>query len=283
MYMFATICGLTLCSSALLAADEMMMSKGMVKGNLVVSGNVEVNLNTETANLKSSGGMKSTANSQTGRGELVFEATADMGDLYVGGRGALTADQAGAAAGGDYYFQVGGPAWDITIGKKGGEGLYSLGQDIAVADVGGDYGVDRYTVEHASQGAVGGANLTFSPNDALKMQIRIQNGTVDDGDNKNNQVGFRPWVNLKFGGIGITAAYETLSETAQESGRSVENKSFSGFGLKMTGDVGAVSLGLNYASGKQEGAETVNTAGGYLTINYVRRFSWSGTSPKYSR
>ena len=142
-----------------------------------------------------------------------------------------------------------------------------MGQDIAVADVGGDYGVDRYDVTKASQGGVGGANLTFSPNDALKMQIRIQNGSVADGDNKNNQVGFRPWVNLKFGGIGITAAYETLSETAQESGRSVENKSFSGFGLKMTGDVGAVSLGLNYTSGKQEGAETMNTAGGYLTIN----------------
>lgn len=263
MYVFATICGLALSSNALLAADE-MMAKGMVKGNLVVSGNVEVNLNTETKNMKSTD-MKSTANSQTGRGELVFEATADMGDLYVGGRGALTADQAGAAAGGDYYFQVGGPAWDITLGRKGGEGLYTAGQDIALPDLGV---VGRYAVDKASQGGVGGANLTFSPNDSLKMQIRIQSGTVDgDEDMKNNQVGFRPWVNLKFGGIGITAAYETLSETPQESGKTAVNKSFSGFGLKMTGDVGAVSLGLNYTSGKQEGAETQNSAGGFLTIN----------------
>ena len=63
MYVFATICGLTLGGNALLAADE-MMAKGMVKGNLVVSGNVEVNLNTTTNNLKSSGGMKSTVTSK---------------------------------------------------------------------------------------------------------------------------------------------------------------------------------------------------------------------------
>ena len=257
MYVFATICGLALGSNALLAADE-MMAKGMVKGNLVVSGNVEVNLNTTTTNMKSTN-MKSTVNKQEGRGELVFEATADMGDLYVGGRGALTANQAGEAAGGDYYFQVGGPAWDITLGRKGGEDLYTNGQDIALPDLGA---VPRYAVDKVKDAAVGGANLTFSPNDSLKMQIRIQSGTVED----QNEVGFRPWVNLKFGGIGITAAYETRSRTAQVSGDDA-GTSLSGFGLKMTGDVGAVSLGLNYASGKEDGAETINTAGGYLTIN----------------
>ncbi len=268
MYVFATICGLALGSNALLAADE-MMAKGMVKGNLVVSGDVEVNLNTETRNMKSSSGMKSTANSQAGRGKLKFEAKADMGDLYVGGEGAIEAKQDGSVGGGDYFFKVGGPAWNITMGRKGGEGLYTAGQDIAVPNVSSHddedlkskYGVGRYAVDKASQAAVGGANLTFTPNDSLKMQIRIQSGTVDG----KNQVGFRPWVELKFGGIGITAAYETLSATAQKSGDPA-GKSFSGFGLKMTGDVGAVSLGLNYTSGKEEGAETMNSAGGYLNI-----------------
>ena len=257
MYVFATICGLALGSNALLAADE-MMAKGMVKGNLVVSGDVEVNLNTETKNMKSTD-MKSTRNFQEGRGKLKFEATADMGDLYVGGEGAIEAKQDGTVGGGDYFFKVGGPAWDIAMGRKGGEGLYTAGQDIALPDLGV---VGRYAVDKASQAAVGGANLTFSPNDSLKMQIRIQSGTVED----QNEVGFRPWVNLKFGGIGITAAYETLSRSAQKSGDPAGN-SFSGFGLKMTGDVGAVSLGLNYTSGKEEGDDTVNSAGGYLTIN----------------
>ncbi len=260
MYVFAIICGLTFGSNALLA-------EGMVKGNLVVSGDVEVNMNVETKNLKSTDGTKSTVNSQTGRGKLKFEATAGMGDLFVGGEGAIEAKQDGTVGGGDYFFKVGGPTWDITMGRKGGEGLYTAGQDIAVPSVGGDYGVGRYAVDKASQAAVGGVNLTFNPNDSLKFQVRVQNGTVADGDDNNNQVGFRPWVNLKLGGIGITAAYETLSETAQDSGRKVENKSFSGFGLKMTGDVGAVSMGLNYTSGEQEGDEATNSAGGYVTVN----------------
>ena len=84
----------------------------------------------------------------------------------------------------------------------------------------------------------------------------------------NNQIGFRPWLNLKVGGIGITAVYETLSESAQERGRNVNDKNKSGFGLKMTGDVGAIALGVNYTSGDNNDVVT-NSAGGYVTVNMM--------------
>ncbi len=260
MYVFAIVCGLTFCGNAVLAAEMM----GMVKGNLVVSGDVEVNNDVLTTK---KGDTQSTANSQGGRAKLKFEATTDMmANVFVGGEGAIEAKQDGTVGGGDYFFKVGGPAWNITMGRKGGEGLYTAGQDIALPNVGA---VGRYAADWASKSAVGGFNLTFTPNDSLKFQVRIQNGTVDDDDEKkNNQIGFRPWLNLKVGGIGITAVYETLSESAQERGRNVNDKNKSGFGLKMTGDVGAIALGVNYTSGDDNDVVT-NSTGGYVTVNMM--------------
>ncbi len=277
MYVFAIVCGLTFCGNAVLAAEMM----GMVKGNLVVSGDVEVNNDVLTTK---KGETQSTANSQGGRAKLKFEATTDMmANVFVGGEGAIEAKQDGTVGGGDYFFKVGGPAWNITMGRKGGEGLYTAGQDIALPNVGA---VGRYAADWASKSAVGGFNLTFTPNDSLKFQVRIQNGTVDAGINEvdlkhdlishgkkstgqmNNQIGFRPWLNLKVGGIGITAVYETLSESAQERGRNVNDKNKSGFGLKMTGDVGAIALGVNYTSGDNNDVVT-NSAGGYVTVNMM--------------
>jgi hypothetical protein len=264
MYVFAIICGLTFCGNTVLAAEE-MMAKGMVKGNLVVSGDVEVNTNVETRDI---GGMKSTINSQTGRGKLKFEANSGMmGNLYVAGEGAIEAKQDGTVGGGDYFFRLGGSDWDITVGRKGGEGVYTSGQDIAYADAGGP---GRYAVDYASQAAVGGFNLTFSPSDVMKFQLRIQNGTVDDAEEgkKNNQIGFRPWMSVSLGGIGIVAAYESVSESAQDSGRGVEQNK-SGYGLKVTGDVGAIKLGVNYTSGNDENDDTTNSTGGFVTVDMM--------------
>jgi hypothetical protein len=294
MYVFAIICGLTFCGNTVLAAEE-MMAKGMVKGNLVVSGDVEVNTNVETKDMD---GVKSTINSQTGRGKLKFEANSGMmGNLYVAGEGAIEAKQDGSVGGGDYFFRLGGSDWDLTVGRKGGEGLYTSGQDIAYADAGGP---GRYAVDYASQAAVGGFNLTFSPSDVMKFQLRIQHGTVDagttkdghahrcppagvssipelldeslyvncedeDSGEKNNQIGFRPWMSVSLGGIGIVAAYESVSESAQDSGRAVE-KNKSGYGLKVTGDVGAIKLGVNYTSGNDENDVTTNSTGGFVTV-----------------
>jgi hypothetical protein len=264
MYVFAIICGLTFCGNTVLAAEE-MMAKGMVKGNLVVSGDVEVNINVESKDI---GGKKSTINSQTGRGKLKFEANSGMmGNLYVAGEGAIEAKQDGTVGGGDYFFRLGGSDWDLTVGRKGGEGLYTSGQDIAYADAGGP---GRYAVDYASQAAVGGFNLTFKPSDVMKFQLRIQNGTVDgaeEGD-KNNQIGFRPWMSVSLGGIGIVAAYESVSESAQDSGRGVEQNK-SGYGLKVTGDVGAIKLGVNYTSGNDENDDTTNSTGGFVTVDMM--------------
>ena len=293
MYVFAIICGLTFCGNTVLAAEE-MMAKGMVKGNLVVSGDVEVNINVESKDI---GGKKSTINSQTGRGKLKFEANSGMmGNLYVAGEGAIEAKQDGTVGGGDYFFRLGGSDWDITVGRKGGEGVYTSGQDIAYADAGGP---GRYAVDYASQAAVGGFNLTFKPSDVMKFQLRIQHGTVDagttkdghahrcppagvssipelldeslyvncedeDSGEKNNQIGFRPWMSVSLGGIGIVAAYESVSESAQDSGRAVE-KNKSGYGLKVTGEVGAIKLGVNFTSGNDNDV-TTNSTGGFVTV-----------------
>ena len=263
MYVFAIICGLTFCGNTVLAAEE-MMAKGMVKGNLVVSGDVEVNTNVETKDMS---GEKSTINSQTGRGKLKFEANSGMmGNLYVAGEGAVEVHQDGMAKGGDYFFRLGGSDWDLTVGRKGGEGLYTGGQDIAYADAGGPA---RYDVGYASKGDVGGFNLTFSPSDVMKFQLRIQNGTVTHGEGdakvSNNQLGFRPWMSLSLGGIGLVAAYESVSESAQDSGRAVEQNK-SGYGLKVTGEVGAIKLGVNYTSGNDADDVTTNSTGGYVTV-----------------
>ena len=309
MYVFAIVCGLTFCGNAVLAAEmaEEGMAKGMVEGNLVISGNVEVN-NDVTS--KDMGGTKSTINKQDGRAELVFKAQADMGDLFVKGQGALSADQDEGAKGGDYFFTIGGSGWDITMGKKGGEGVYAGGQDIAYADAGGP---KRYDVGYANSGVVGGFNLNFKPSDVMEFQLRIQHGTVDAGNTKsvyhrntctggapfiledeeiiwnpeysctpdlkslkheestgemNNQLGFRPWMKLSIGGIGIVAAYESVSESAQESGRSVE-KNKSGYGIKLTGDVGGINLGVNYTSGNDENDVTTNSTGGFVTVKMM--------------
>ena len=297
MYVFAIVCGLTFCGNAVLA-------DGMVKGNLVVSGDVEVNTNVETRDI---GGIKSTINSQTGRGKLKFEANSGMmGNLYVAGEGAIEAKQDGTVGGGDYFFRLGGADWDLTVGRKGGEGLYTTGQDIAYADAGGP---GRYAVDYASQAAVGGFNLTFTPSDVMKFQLRIQHGTVvgegfqpdsarvdnreecppekvelftdprndeftilcaaDFVERKNNQIGFRPWMSVSLGGIGIVAAYESVSESAQESGDRIVNKDKSGYGIKVTGDVGAIKLGVNYTSGNDENDVTTNSTGGFVTIDMM--------------
>ena len=259
MYVFAIVCGLTFCGNAVLAAEMM----GMVKGNLVVSGDVEVNNDVLTKKL---GGTESTANSQGGRAKLKFEATTDMmANVFVGGEGAIIAKQDGMVGGEDYFFKVGGSAWNITMGRKSGEGLYSAGLGYAGTSIGTDNGgVTRYDVGYANKKEVGGFNLTFTPNDSLKFQVRIQSGTSGE----NNQIGFRPWLNLKLGGIGITAVYETLSESAQKAGDDVDvNKS--GFGAKMTGDVGAIEMGVNYTSGNDENDLVTNSAGGFVTVKMI--------------
>ena len=310
MYVFAIVCGLTFCGNAVLAAEmaEEGMAKGMVKGNLVVSGDVEVNINVENSDID---GSKILKNHQTGRGKLKFEAESGMmGNLYVAGEGAIEANQDGEAKGGDYFFKLGGSDWDITVGRKGGEGVYTSGQDIAYADA---KGPARYDVTYASKGDVGGFNLNVSPSDVMKFQLRIQHGTVDaetkewkthhrcpvlerddegdilrdgknnvqftgeyydcwfeevDSDQKNNQLGFRPWMSLTLGGIGIVAAYEMVTESAQDSGRTVE-KNKSGFGIKVKGNVGGIELGVNYTSGIDEKDETTNSTGGYVTVGMM--------------
>ena len=233
IYVFAIICGLTFCGNTVLA--------GEVVGNLTVSGDVEVNNDVTTV-----GG--DATNSQGGRAKLVFKANSGMmGDLIVAGEGAIEAKQDGTVGGGDYYLQIGGSGWDITMGRKGGEGLYTAGQDIAGADAAD--GVGRYAVDKASQGGVGGFNLNFAASDAMKFQLRIQNGSDDDD---GNQIGFRPWVSLSLGSIGVVAAYETLNK---DSG-ATDN----GYGIKVTGSLGAVDVGLNYTSGtsKDSAADAVN-------------------------
>ena len=245
IYVFAIICGLTFCGNTVLA--------GEVAGNLVLSGDVEVNNDVEN---KADG---STVNSQTGRAKLVFKANSGMmGDLIVAGEGAIEAKQDGTVGGGDYYLQLGGSGWDVTMGRKGGEGVYTAGQDIAAPSIGKDNGgVGRYDVTKASQAAVGGFNLNFAASDAIKFQLRIQHGSTTDEDVTTNQIGFRPWVSLSLGSVGIVAAYETLSiEGALEAE--------SGYGIKVTGGLGAVDIGVNYTSDGE-----TSSAGGYATINMM--------------
>ena len=75
-------------------------------------------------------------------------------------------------------------------------------------------------------------------------------------------------MSLSLGGIGIVAAYESVSESAQESDRGVE-KNKSGYGIKVTGDVGAIHLGVNYTSGNDADDVTTNSTGGFVTVDMM--------------
>ena len=89
MYVFAIVCGLTLCGNAVLAAS-------MLEGNLVLKGSVEVNTNLENRKVTGADGVvtKSTINSQDGGATLVFKAETDkMAGLYVAGAGSVKAKQ----------------------------------------------------------------------------------------------------------------------------------------------------------------------------------------------
>ena len=116
-----------------------------------------------------------------------------------------------------------------------------MGQDIAVPGT-PEGGAGKYDVGYANKSGVGGYNLTFNPSDAIKFQLRIQHGTGPDVDGHAvNQIGIRPWLKLSFAGIHILAAYESLSESAQQSGVKVDSDK-SGFGLQLSGDVGKVKF-----------------------------------------
>ena len=270
IYVLASICGIALFSSVAIGDSHEM---GKVVGNLEISGNVEVNTNYETS-LTDGGTDDDTATttySQAGRTEITFKARKEMGGMggrFAYGQGAVAIDQDGAPGGGDYFFQYGGSNWDIVLGKKGGEGVYSKGQDIAVASA--PDGPAIFDASNASKGDVGGINLNFTASDALKFQVRVQYGNKDD----DNQVGFRPWVNYSSGGFGIHAAYDNVSFTPKDNDAD-GNTNKSGYALKLTGTLGSVALGVNFSSGMVGGENadktdqddvTTNSAGGFATV-----------------
>jgi hypothetical protein len=155
------------------------------------------------------------------------------------------------------------------MGKVGGAGVYTSGQD--TSQVGAPGAPGKYTAGYASDGAVGGFNINFTASDSLALQLRIQYGTKD----ANNQIGFRPHVSFNMSGMGIVAAFDSLNETPQDSdGDSSSSKA--GYALKVTGSLMSIDLGVNFTSGTVTGQDdsgndtddvTTSSVGAYATIS----------------
>jgi hypothetical protein len=194
-----------------------------------------------------------------------------MGGRFAAAQGSVSIDQDGTPAGGSYWLKYGGSNWNLQMGRVGGEGVYAKGQDIAVA--GAPDAPAIYDASNASKGAIGGFNLNFTASDALTFQVRLQYGNDDDG----NQIGFRPFVNYKAGGIELEAVYDNLSVTPKDNDAD-GNTNKNGYAARVEGALGSVKLGVNYSSGMVGGDNadktdqddvTTRSVGGYATITMM--------------
>jgi hypothetical protein len=285
-------------------------------GEVKMSGNVEINIDNiqkVTDPEANEDNTEESVYSTGGRAELVAEGSTKAGDLVASGKGCMELKVDGTVGICDVWVKVGTSNFDVQVGRFEKIGVYGKGLDIMAE--GAPTGPGIYEANYARGRGPGDLALHFTgENFTLELGATYGNESFDFGDNvvikaeesqglldedltienegiTSDYIGFRPAADIKFGPIGVVAAFETLNIRPTNNDLD-QTTTKSGGGLKITYSVDMFDAGLNFTSGKITGEvinvdaeksiekaevitdtvdkadETNQTIGGYVTFKF---------------
>jgi hypothetical protein len=252
-----------------------LFSVPAMAGEVKMSGNVEINLDHISKNIDPEVGddTQETVFGNSGRAELTAEGTTKAGDLSVTGKGCMELKVDGDVGVCDVFVKVGSETVDVQVGRFEKIGVYGKGLDIMVENA--PEAPEIYEANYARGRGPGDVAVHFN-GENFTLELGAVYGNEDDA----NHLGIRPAADVKFGPVGVVAAFENLTIRPQDNDAKDEMIK-SGAGIKVTYAADMFDAGLNVTSGKITGEEvndegekvdlddkTTQTVGGFVTFKF---------------
>lgn len=265
-----------------------------VQAEITIAGDLETNTHYVTTSTDPS--TDTTEYDLSGRVNIVPSVRNEAGNLYMESTANILCNLDGTVSIDDAWGKIGTSVFDVQIGRFEGWSLFDKGVDIIIVDAPG--GASRYETNAARgrMGTPGQLALHVLPNDIFGFEAGFVYGndsysdtyTVTetdpdtgedvevetDTDVSVNVVGVRPVISVTAGPVVFSAGVDYLMATPKDDDGNYE-KTQVGYGAKVKATFGIATLGLNYASGTEDGKhsndtdfveQTTNSFGGYCDL-----------------
>lgn len=218
---------------------------------------------TDRGDTTSNADQQTTTYDLAGRIKVVPGVRKEAGRLYMEAKAEILAQLDGDVTVDDAWGKIGTSLVDFQIGRFEAWDLFYKSNDMLIVDA--PNGPTRYETNFARGrfGAPGQAAIHVFPIEALGFEVGAVYGNElddddDDDDDANNKIGVRPVIDIKLGNFNLFGGVEYVQTTStidDDSIGSLKEATQFGYGGRLQGIFGILTLNLQYAHGIEGGKD----------------------------